>query len=63
MYRARYPERDFPQNVQGLVDDKCVPPSARAEEILKGIKEGGKGWDSLESKVAEMAEQFASGAL
>lgn len=63
MYRAQCPERSFPVDVEGLVDDKCVPPSARAEEILKWIKEGGKGWDALEDVVGEMAAQFASGEL
>ncbi|KAK7191423.1 hypothetical protein DPSP01_002974 [Paraphaeosphaeria sporulosa] len=63
VYRARYPERMFPKDLEGLVDDKSVPPSARAEEILKGVKEGGEGWDKLEDKAEEMAVQFASGEL
>ncbi|KAF2444992.1 aldehyde reductase [Karstenula rhodostoma CBS 690.94] len=63
VYRARYPERQFPADIEGLVDDKCVPPSERAEEILKWIKDDGKGWDTLEDMAGEMAEQFASGEL
>ncbi|KAJ4350196.1 uncharacterized protein N0V89_008817 [Didymosphaeria variabile] len=63
VFRKEYPDRTFPAGLQGQVDDKCEPPSERAEEILKWIKEGGKGWDSLEDKVREMGVQFASGEL
>ncbi|KAJ4305196.1 hypothetical protein N0V90_000727 [Kalmusia sp. IMI 367209] len=62
IYRKTYPDRKFPADIPGLKADGSVPPSERAEEILKWAK-GGEGWDSLESKVVEMAEQFASGAL
>lgn len=63
IYRKAYPDRKFPDDVPGLVEDLTEPPTARAEEILRWIKEDGKGWDSLESQVVEMAEQFAGGEL
>ncbi|KAL1609955.1 hypothetical protein SLS60_001620 [Paraconiothyrium brasiliense] len=63
VFRREYPDKNFPADLQGQVDDKCEPPSERAEEILKGIKEDGEGWDSLEDKVREMGAQFASGEL
>ena len=62
IYRKTYPDREFPADIPGLKDDGSVPPSERAEEILRCVKRG-EGWDGLESKVVEMAEQFASGAL
>ncbi|KAF2644862.1 dihydroflavonol-4-reductase [Massarina eburnea CBS 473.64] len=58
VYRKEYPTRTFPDDVPGLVTDGTKPPRERAEEVLKWVKEGGEGWDSLEKSVKEMAEQF-----
>ncbi|KAF1959651.1 dihydroflavonol-4-reductase [Byssothecium circinans] len=57
IYRKEYPERTFPEDIPGLVDDSCKPPREMAEEVLRWVKNG-KGWDSLEKAVKEMAEQF-----
>lgn len=60
IYREMFPDRKFPADVEGLVEDETVVPTERAEEVLGWLKEG-KGWDSLDSAVREMSEQFAHG--
>ena len=55
-----FPDRKFPADVEGLVEDETVAPTERAVEVLGWLKEG-KGWDSLDSAVREMSEQFAHG--
>lgn len=56
-----FPHRTFPEDIPGLVDDGCEPPTERAEEVLRWIK--GEGWSSWESQVREMGEQFDKGEL
>ncbi|KAF2678484.1 dihydroflavonol-4-reductase, partial [Lentithecium fluviatile CBS 122367] len=57
IYRVQYPERKFPEDVEGLVDDGVRAPTQRAEEVLGWVKDG-KGWGGLEGAVREMSEQF-----
>jgi hypothetical protein len=60
IYRKEYPDREFPDDVEGLVDDGVKVPSERAEEVLRWVK-GGSGWDGLYQSVKEMGEQFYEG--
>jgi hypothetical protein len=50
------------EDIQGLVEDGAKPPRERAEEILKWVKNGGEGWDSLEKSIKEWASQYVKQA-
>ncbi|EUC49301.1 hypothetical protein COCMIDRAFT_1953 [Bipolaris oryzae ATCC 44560] len=56
IWRKQYPEKEFPENIKGLGEDKMKVPNQRAEELLKRIK--GSVWESLEKAVKEMADQW-----
>jgi len=58
VYRKAFPDRKFPENLPNPGVDETKPPTQRAEEIVKWVKDG-QGWDALEPKVLEMARQFA----
>lgn len=60
IYRKNYPEKQFKDDIKGLGRDMVVPPTARAEEVLKWIK--GSGWDRLEETVLAMSENWAEEA-
>ncbi|KAH7077719.1 hypothetical protein BKA63DRAFT_410328 [Paraphoma chrysanthemicola] len=47
--RKHYPQKTFPDDVDGQKDDRVKPPNARAEEVLRWVK--GEGWTSLEESV------------
>jgi hypothetical protein len=56
VYRRLYPERSFPEDVEGLGVDRMSVPNERAEEVLRWVK--GEGWDSLEKSLKEMSEKW-----
>lgn len=56
IYRKNYPDKKFKDDIEGLGRDMVVPPTARAEEVLKWIK--GRGWDSLEESVVAMSKDW-----
>ncbi|KAF2244429.1 dihydroflavonol-4-reductase [Trematosphaeria pertusa] len=59
IYRKLYPDKKFPEDVPGLVDDGVKVPSERAEEVLRWVKDG-EGWTRLEDAVGEMSAQFTT---
>lgn len=56
IWRKLYPQKTFPENIEGLGEDKMKVPNQRAEELLKRVK--GSGWDSLEKGLKDMSEQW-----
>lgn len=56
IWRKLYPERKFPDPIEGLGVDKMEIPNKRAEELLTWVK--GAGWDSLEKGLKEMTESW-----
>jgi hypothetical protein len=56
IYRKHYPERKFAQDFDGLGRDWVIPPTDRAEEVLKWVK--GSGWDGLEESVVAMSKNW-----
>ncbi|KAH7400849.1 hypothetical protein DE146DRAFT_693473 [Phaeosphaeria sp. MPI-PUGE-AT-0046c] len=56
IYRKNYPDKTFKDDIPGLGRDMVVPPTARAEEVLKWIK--GSGWDSLEESIVAMSKDW-----
>jgi hypothetical protein len=57
IYRKHYPGKTFVKDIDGLGKDWVVPPTARAEEVLKWVK--GSGWDGLEETVAAMSKNWS----
>jgi hypothetical protein len=55
-FRKNHPDKSFVEDVDGLGKDWAVPPTARAEEVLKWVK--GSGWDGLEESVAAMSKDW-----
>lgn len=56
IWRKMYPEKKFPEDIEGLGEDKMKVPNQRAEELLKRVK--GEGWNSLEKGLRDMSEQW-----
>ncbi|KAF2660434.1 NAD(P)-binding protein [Lophiostoma macrostomum CBS 122681] len=58
VYKGLYPERQFPDPVEGEGVDKSVVKKGRAEDVLKWVKPEGQGWDGLEGALKEMSAQW-----
>jgi hypothetical protein len=56
IYRKHYPGKTFAKDIDGLGKDWAVPPTARAEEVLKWVK--GSGWDGMEESVVAMVKDW-----
>lgn len=56
IWRKMYPQRKFPEDIEGLGEDRTIVPNQRAEELLKRVK--GQGWEPLEKALKEMSEQW-----
>jgi hypothetical protein len=56
IYRKHYPAKTFAKDFEDLGKDCVVPPTARAEEVLKWVK--GSGWDGLEESVVAMSKSW-----
>ncbi|USP73898.1 uncharacterized protein yc1106_01172 [Curvularia clavata] len=54
IWRKMYPERKFPEDIEGLGEDRMRVPNQRAEELLRRVK--GDGWESLKMSLKEMSE-------
>ncbi|KAF1947804.1 dihydroflavonol-4-reductase [Clathrospora elynae] len=57
IYRKLYPERKFPEDIEGLGVDRTSVPNLRAEEVLRWVK--GAGWDDLEKSLGEMSVDWS----
>lgn len=57
VFRAAYPDRTFPADVEGMGEDKMKVTNERAEEVLTWVK--GKGWDKFDRSVREMSASWA----
>lgn len=55
-FRSLYPEREFPEDLENIGFDRMNVPNQRAEEVLEWVK--GAGWDSLETGLKEMSEDW-----
>ncbi|KAG9192895.1 hypothetical protein G6011_11629 [Alternaria panax] len=58
IWRKLYPERKFPDNIEGMGVDRMSLPNARAEEVMSWLKGPGSEWDSLEKGLREMIEHW-----
>jgi nucleoside-diphosphate-sugar epimerase len=58
IWRKLYPERKFPDNIEGMGVDRMSLPNARAEEVMSWLKGPGSKWDSLEKGLREMTENW-----
>jgi nucleoside-diphosphate-sugar epimerase len=56
IFRRLYPQRKFPEDTQDSGVDRMIVPNQRAEEVLRWVK--GAGWDSLESSLKVMSEDW-----
>jgi hypothetical protein len=56
IFRKHYPEKTFPEDVEGLGDDRVHAPTERAEEVLRWVK--GASWDGLEDSVVTMCKDW-----
>ncbi|KAF2500694.1 dihydroflavonol-4-reductase [Lophium mytilinum] len=54
--RKQFPDRTFPEDIEGQEPDLCKVPNQRALELLKRM--GVEGWTGLEESVKELGEQL-----
>lgn len=60
-YRALFPDREFPADIEEEAEDGCEAPRGEAEELLRWVK--GSGWDGWEGMVGEMGGQIGRGEV
>ena len=56
VFRKLYPQRTFPEDIEGLGVDRMSVPNERAEEVLRWVK--GEGWGGFEESLKEMSENW-----
>ncbi|KAF1841928.1 NAD(P)-binding protein [Cucurbitaria berberidis CBS 394.84] len=58
VFRKLYPQKTFPEDVDGLGTDRMSVPNQRAEEVLGWVK--GAAWDGLEESLTQMSANWVS---
>ncbi|KAK2740008.1 aldehyde reductase ii [Colletotrichum kahawae] len=56
IFKTAYPSRQFPDDVENVLEDETEVPNGRSTEVLKLL--GLKGWRSLEECLEPLAKQF-----
>ncbi|KAF2814159.1 uncharacterized protein BDZ99DRAFT_232343 [Mytilinidion resinicola] len=54
--RKQFPDRSFPEDIEGQEPDRCTVPNQRALELLKRM--GVEGWTELEESVKVLGKQL-----
>ncbi|KAI8221966.1 hypothetical protein K4K53_007275 [Colletotrichum sp. SAR 10_77] len=56
IFKTAYPSREFPEEVENILEDATEVPNERSTEVLKML--GLKGWKSLEECLEPVTKQF-----
>lgn len=56
IFKTAYPSREFPGEVEDILEDATEVPNEKSTEVLKLL--GLKGWKSLEECLEPVTEQF-----
>ncbi|KAF0321127.1 NAD-dependent epimerase/dehydratase terH [Colletotrichum sp. SAR11_59] len=56
IFKTAYPSREFPEDVENMIEDATQVPNERSTEVLKLL--GLKGWKSLQECLESVTKQF-----